>query len=1042
MKDAKFSHNGIADAAEESNRKLCKKVQEMHDVLLERSSKLHEDLTEKLSSMSLRALKGNDDYLADMSTALRSELGLLTLTVDQTTTRSTNLETMIKDLRSKLADTTASLVASRAECNVLHDSEDTLKQQLGRLSSQCQAQAEREVDMALTIAANADMTVEMRSQLSNYAQQLNTARVRATVADVSEIETALLKAQLTAMLRLLRMRRELNNGNITGLAPPTANEIVEFASHFGVSDLTAIGGTEGGPQLEAVQVYVDPVNGNDHSTGGHTNPVKTMLHAAELALRPDMKEVHVFLVGKDGGTKLMKLPGTAIAVVAEEAMYAPLPDGWQRSEDNAGRRYYFNRWLAGRCPSYDHPLDDSYRNLCLQLARTASDVAVGKQEYQTLYDSLEEFPAVSVGNNGISGVSQGGDLQAFLAEIALAKYDSQFRELGAALPEDLGDIDDETLDSFGMKPLEKKRFHRVVRKAFVFNKNAAERVASPVTAPTTAQSSPVHAIIENPPMSRNLIIVGASGLKSSDLFGASNPYAVIYLDDEKIGQTEHIKKTLMPVWDEVFPVNVPPFGSALRVEVHDHDQGSDHDFLGQVELILAPSAEGGQEMLIPTTTRPLVPGEGPDKRAAQGELTLLLEDPALPTAKLNRQLVLYGAADLPKVDTFGKCDPYSIVFWNNIELGKTEVVYKSLDPRWDARFPISIPRWGGLLKVELYDHDTDSDDFLGQIEMPIAGPGWMDGDIDTMTMGRHTYVLEPKPGASKKQANKTQGRVTLGIENPLSRRLVVMSAEGLKAADRGGKSDPYAVVFFDDAEVGRTDPVTSSLEPEWEAPFLLAIDREVGWGTLRIELYDHDVGSGHDFLGQIEISVGNGGEYAGEGLVLDRRMFPLTAGISKPDERLFGTLTIRIEDPEGIVNAEMALGRPPTPRGALKVTVIEAKGLKKMDTFGKNDPYCIVAINGESRRTKTVDGGGAAPVWGEDGHGEVLNFELERAVAVEVACYDEDAGKDDLIGTAIVELDHAPEGQDWELQDWFAISDDSSKETGQVQLLLSWVDPL
>ena len=84
--------------------------------------------------------------------------------------------------------------------------------------------------------------------------------------------------------------------------------------------------------------------------------------------------------------------------------------------------------------------------------------------------------------------------------------------IGAALPEDLGDIDDETLESFGMKPLEKKRFHRVVRKAFVFNKNAAERVASPVTAPTTAQSSPVHAIIENPPMSRNLIIVGAMHL--------------------------------------------------------------------------------------------------------------------------------------------------------------------------------------------------------------------------------------------------------------------------------------------------------------------------------------------------------------------------------------------------------------------------------------------------------------------------------------------------------------------------------------------------
>ena len=40
------------------------------------------------------------------------------------------------------------------------------------------------------------------------------------------------------------------------------------------------------------------------------------------------------------------------------------------------------------------------------------------------------------------------------------------QQLGAALPEDLAEIDDETLDSFGMAPLERKRFYRVVKKAF------------------------------------------------------------------------------------------------------------------------------------------------------------------------------------------------------------------------------------------------------------------------------------------------------------------------------------------------------------------------------------------------------------------------------------------------------------------------------------------------------------------------------------------------------------------------------------------------
>ena len=71
--------------------------------------------------------------------------------------------------------------------------------------------------------------------------------------------------------------------------------------------------------------------------------------------------------GSAGVQKRLKLPALSIAVVAEEAMYAPLPDGWQKAQDEEGRIYYYNRWLAGRAPSYDHPLDDSYHKLCLLL---------------------------------------------------------------------------------------------------------------------------------------------------------------------------------------------------------------------------------------------------------------------------------------------------------------------------------------------------------------------------------------------------------------------------------------------------------------------------------------------------------------------------------------------------------------------------------------------------------------------------------------------------------------------------------------------------
>ena len=75
----------------------------------------------------------------------------------------------------------------------------------------------------------------------------------------------------------------------------------------------------------------------------------------------------------------------------------------------------------------------------------------------------------------------------------------------------------------------------------------------------------------------------------------------------------------------------------------------------------------------------------------------------------------------------------------------------------------------------------------------------------------------------------------------------------------------------------------------------------------------------------------------------------------------------------------------------------------------------------------------------------------------------QDKDKDDLIGTAIVELDHAPQNevsrptapaaaavpgaegsvlqQDWALEDWFEIEDENGKRTGSIHVQLSWAMP-
>jgi hypothetical protein len=172
--------------------------------------------------------------------------------------------------------------------------------------------------------------------------------------------------------------------------------------------------------------------------------------------------------------------------------------------------------------------------------------------------------------------------------------------------------------------------------------------------------------------------------------------------------------------------------------------------------------------------------------------------------------------------------------------------------------------------------------------------------------------------------------------------------------------------------------------------------------------------------------------------------------------------------------------------GTLCVTVLRGAGLRSMETFGKNDVYCTiagvshrvgphraawpcvltenphrrpersaynlrqpcaicVAANGVSKRTQTIYNGGGTPVW-EDGSGETLEYKLQHRDAMpslEIGCFDEDIGKDDFIGSAVLELAQMPAAAEWALEKAVALTvDGSAAETGQLHLRLRWTpDP-
>ena len=92
----------------------------------------------------------------------------------------------------------------------------------------------------------------------------------------------------------------------------------------------------------------------------------------------------------------------------------------------------------------------------------------------------------------------------------------------------------------------------------------------------------------------NLHVNRAAGLSSKDIFGYSDPYVVINIENRNIGvpwepssrsiKTKTCKKTLDPVWNEHFTLKFDPVEEFVVLDVFDENRITRDDFLGRVIL--------------------------------------------------------------------------------------------------------------------------------------------------------------------------------------------------------------------------------------------------------------------------------------------------------------------------------------------------------------------------------------------------------------------------------------------------------------------------
>lgn len=217
-------------------------------------------------------------------------------------------------------------------------------------------------------------------------------------------------------------------------------------------------------------------------------------------------------------------------------------------------------------------------------------------------------------------------------------------------------------------------------------------------------------------MTRVELFLSATDLKDRDTFTKSDPFCTVYSESSpnnfiEVGRTEVKKNDLNPVWTTTITLDfIFEAKQNLKFHVQDFD-ASKPDDLGTVLATLG-------ELVGKGTTSLKLPA---------GSLTVRVEE-----VKLSREAFVFHIRGhhLDKKDTFGKSDPYFVVYkslgnnqWG--ELYKSEIVKDTLDPVWN---PFELHEQALCnsdrsrpIKFEVYDWDRNSDpELIGSHETSLT----------------------------------------------------------------------------------------------------------------------------------------------------------------------------------------------------------------------------------------------------------------------------------------------------------------------------------
>jgi hypothetical protein len=554
-----------------------------------------------------------------------------------------------------------------------------------------------------------------------------------------------------------------------------------------------------------------------------------------------------------------------------------------------------------------------------------------------------------------------------------------------------------------------------------------------------------------------LMIVAATNLTGMDSSGFSDPYVAVDAGKNSY-KTQHISKSLNPVWLECVDVILPAATSFLSLSVFDFDLLSGNDMIGTATFEIGNIAAGSPPQSA------VLPLKNADRHAG----TLFIKYVMLKECSKQEELAfdedarerdvktakgigclhvgLYSARDLMACDVNGFSDPFVQISVGALT-AKSKVVKKSVNPTFNEAIIIDVQPGACVIEIQVYDHDiVGNNEFMGQVVFPISqlvigeekrakftlctrSPGdQVSGILDIslcLAVAPVDPVIEYPPHSIEllqdRQRKSGSGCIRVGL----------VCARELVSADSNGFSDPFVRI-----QVGldsqKSKVVKRNLHPIFCEGFVFELPS--GTPAINVTFFDHDRVGTNDFLGCCNFPLGD----VSEGVTVKKWMQLRgrnTGELVSGYVQLHVTVILaplplkpkRADDNKLVFPvAAQWLGA-----GVIEVVAICARDTCAMDeAVALSDPYVAASCTPENVVKCEPVSGTCNPIWNSP---LVLRIPAGQSIVL-VQVFDKDRFGSDSMGVVCVDITSLEVGNYTEGWHLLSGSDESHSVFGAIRL--------